>query len=94
MHSSTRTNVAPTASGRPRVADLERLALAAEGVDQNDYATAGDRRYVLGVRDAVAWALGWAEEPPALPSFVAGHVAQDVEEAVEGVRPDDDEERL
>lgn len=84
----------PTVSGRRRVRDLERLALLAEAVDQNEYATDEHRGYVCGVRDTLAWALGWKDHPPVLPVYVAGHLAQDVDEAVEGVRPDEDEERL
>lgn len=70
--------VTETKSGRPRVDDLTRLALEAEARDQNQFGTAVEWAYLCGVRDAAAYAIGWAGEPPTLPGFVAGHLAQDV----------------
>jgi hypothetical protein len=83
-----------TVSGRPRLADLERVALLAEGIDQNEFASDTERGFVLGVRDALMWALGLSDEPPMLPAPLRGHLAQDVEAALVGVAPDQDEERL
>jgi hypothetical protein len=78
--------VADTKSGRPRVPDLTRLALSAEAVDQNQYPDAASWAYVCGVRDTAAWAVGWTAEPPVLPEFVAGHLAQDVDAEMEAER--------
>lgn len=68
-----------TKSGRPRVTDLTHLALSAEARDQNQYPDKASWAYLCGVRDTAAYAIGWAGEPPTLPQYVAGHLAQDVD---------------
>jgi hypothetical protein len=74
----------PTVSGRPRVRDLEYIALLAEGTDQNQYPSDAHYAYVCGVRDALMWALGLKDRPPVLPPYLEGYLAQDIEEALEG----------
>jgi hypothetical protein len=47
-------------------ADLEDVAKTAEAVLHRDFEGRGDRHYLEGVHDGIAWALGW-NDPPDLP---------------------------
>lgn len=44
-------------------ADVERLAGHADSVMARDFPSSGDRHFVDGVHSALAWVLGWNDQP-------------------------------
>jgi hypothetical protein len=49
--------------GPAQLADVERLAKHADAIITRDFPATGDRHYVDGIHCALAWTLGWADEP-------------------------------
>lgn len=49
--------------GPAHYVDIERLAKLADTIMARDFPAAGDRHYIDGIHDALAWILGWNDTP-------------------------------